>query len=160
MKCVGNGLDRFLARPPAPLAPPPGEEQSIAVEIGRFQIDSLLGEGAMGAVSLGHRADAEFRQQVAIKLVRSGLHSPEAYRRFRRERHVLADLEHPNVARLLDGGTTPDGRPYLVMEHVGGEPIKIAAEISGEPVGQPVEGTTPDSETGRVLFEYADRRGG
>jgi serine/threonine-protein kinase len=74
----------------------------------------------MGTVYLGHRADGEFRQQVAIKLVRSGLHSPEAYRRFRRERQVLADLEHPNVARLLDGGTTPDGRPYLVMEHVAG----------------------------------------
>jgi serine/threonine-protein kinase len=119
---VGDRFERLIGRAAAALVPN-GEEHSTAVEVGRFQIDSVLGEGGMGTVYLGHRADGEFRQQVAIKLVRSGLHSPEAYRRFRRERQVLADLEHPNVARLLDGGTTPDGRPYLVMEHVAGEPI-------------------------------------
>ncbi len=122
---VGDRFERLIGGAAAALVSDGGEEQSPAIEIGRFKIDRVLGEGGMGAVYLGHRADGEFRQQAAIKLVRSGLHSPEAYRRFRRERQVLADLEHPNVARLLDGGTTPDGQPYLVMEYVAGEPIDV-----------------------------------
>jgi serine/threonine-protein kinase len=77
----------------------------------------------MGNVYLAERADAEFRQQVAIKVVRPGMETEEILGRFSRERQILADLEHPNIAKLLDGGTTPDGLPYLVMEYVGGEPI-------------------------------------
>jgi tetratricopeptide (TPR) repeat protein/tRNA A-37 threonylcarbamoyl transferase component Bud32 len=135
---VGNRFERLIGGAAVALAPDAEEKQSTAGEVGRFQIDSVLGEGGMGTVYLGHRADGEFRQQVAIKLVRSGLHSAEAYRRFRRERQVLADLEHPNVARLLDGGTTPDGRPYLVMEHVAGEPIDAFCDRRRLPIADRV----------------------
>src|SRR4029077_16407593 len=69
------------------------------------------------------RADDEFNKQVAIKLVGGAAFSYQVAEMFRRERQVLASLEHPNIARLLDGGTTEDGNPYLVMEYVEGEPV-------------------------------------
>ena len=77
----------------------------------------------MGAVWLATRHDREYQKKVAIKMVKRGMDSQEILRRFRTERQVLAGLEHPNIARLLDGGTTPDGMPYLVMEYVEGTPI-------------------------------------
>ncbi len=77
----------------------------------------------MGVVYLAVRADDEFKKQVAIKVVQSGPHNGDLLRRFRRERQILADLDHPNIARLLDGGTTEQGVPYLVMEYVAGTPI-------------------------------------
>jgi eukaryotic-like serine/threonine-protein kinase len=77
----------------------------------------------MGAVYLAHRADETFEKQVAIKVTRGTLGSPEAVERFKRERQILARLEHPNIARLLDGGTTEDGLPYLVMEYIEGRSI-------------------------------------
>src|SRR3954452_9428777 len=77
----------------------------------------------MGTVYLAERADGQYRQRVAIKLVHPHLLTEEVLRRFRNERQVLAALNHPNIARLLDGGTTPDGHPYLVMEYVEGVPI-------------------------------------
>ena len=77
----------------------------------------------MGAVYLATRADNTFDAQVAIKVIRSGFESVEATRRFHTECQVLANLNHPNIASLLDGGTTADGRPYLVMEHIEGMPI-------------------------------------
>ena len=91
--------------------------------LGPYRVLRTLGEGGMGAVYLAERADGEFRQRVAIKVVKAGLDSPGLRRRFRHERQVLAQLEHPAIARLLDGGTTPDGAPYLVMEYVEGERI-------------------------------------
>ncbi len=90
--------------------------------LGPYRLVKMLGEGGMGAVYLAERDDDEFLQQVAIKVVR-GLLDPERVRQFRAERQILAWLEHPNIARLLDGGTTPEGRPYLVMEQVDGVPI-------------------------------------
>jgi non-specific serine/threonine protein kinase/serine/threonine-protein kinase len=81
----------------------------------------------MGVVYRAERADGEFEQEVAVKLVREGVVGGEAVRRFRRERQILARLEHPNVARLLDGGVTEQG-PYLVMEYVRGEPIDAYCE--------------------------------
>ncbi len=90
--------------------------------LGPYKIVRMLGEGGMGAVYLAERDDDEFLQQVAIKVAR-GLLDPERVRQFRTERQILAWLEHPNIARLLDGGTTADGLPYLVMEHVEGQPI-------------------------------------
>jgi eukaryotic-like serine/threonine-protein kinase len=77
----------------------------------------------MGAVYEAVRADDEFNRRVAVKLLRRGLESDLALRRFRNERQILADLAHPNIAALLDGGTTPDGQPYIVMEYVEGAPI-------------------------------------
>src|SRR5262245_36800185 len=77
----------------------------------------------MGAVYLAERADDAFRKQVAFKLLRPGLTSPELLRRFQQERQILAGLDHPHIARLLDGGTATEGWPYFVMEYVEGQPI-------------------------------------
>jgi tetratricopeptide (TPR) repeat protein len=92
--------------------------------IGPYRIVTSLGEGGMGSVFLGVRDDDEFEQRVAIKLIRGGAAGESIIRRFRQERQILAGLEHPNIARLLDGGTTPDGVPYLVMEYVDGIEIE------------------------------------
>lgn len=91
--------------------------------IGPYRMLHLLGEGGMGTVLLAERADDQFRQQVAIKLVRRGLLSRSVQNRLRIERQILATLDHPNISKLLDGGTTPEGTPYIVMEYVDGLPI-------------------------------------
>ena len=77
----------------------------------------------MGTVYAAVRDDDQFRQQVALKLVKRGMDTQFVLRRFRHERQILASLEHPHIARLLDGGTTPDGLPYFVMEHITGHAI-------------------------------------
>jgi serine/threonine-protein kinase len=91
--------------------------------LGPWRLLRRLGEGGMGEVWLGERADGTYEQRVAVKLVRHGYQAAEMISRFSRERRILARLEHPNIARLLDGGVAPDGRPYLVMEYVDGVPI-------------------------------------
>jgi serine/threonine protein kinase/tetratricopeptide (TPR) repeat protein len=93
--------------------------------IGAYRLVRSLGEGGMGEVFLAERADAQFQQQVAIKLVRRGLLSRQSQQRLRLERQILATLDHPNIARLFDGGATDDGTPYIVMEYIDGEPIDI-----------------------------------
>jgi WD40 repeat protein len=95
--------------------------------IGPYRIVALIGEGGMGAVYLAARDDAEYRGRVAIKVLRAGLATPDAVARFRDERQVLAALAHPGIVRLLDGGHTDDGLPYLVMEHVNGAPLAAHA---------------------------------
>ncbi len=90
---------------------------------GPYRILRRLGEGGMGVVYLAERDDGEYRQQVAVKVVKSGPRSAEFTRRFRRERQVLAELQHPNIARLIDSGTTSTGRLYYVMEYVDGVPV-------------------------------------
>jgi serine/threonine protein kinase/tetratricopeptide (TPR) repeat protein len=92
-------------------------------QIGPYRILQLLGRGGMGTVYLAERADGAFQHKVALKLLRAGLDSPGAEARFRAERQILADLRHPNIARLVDGGAVEDGSPYLVMEYVEGRPI-------------------------------------
>ena len=91
--------------------------------LGKYRLVRVLGRGGMGVVYLAERADEEFEHQVAIKLMPRGLETAETERRFRLERQVLARLEHPHIARLLDGGVTDEGYPFLVMEVVEGEPI-------------------------------------
>lgn len=91
--------------------------------VGPYQMVREIGRGGMGVVYLAFRADKEFLKLVAIKLVRPGPDRREVVRRFRQERQILANLEHPNIAGLLDGGTTEDGWPYVVMEYVVGVPI-------------------------------------
>lgn len=91
--------------------------------IGHYRIVREIGRGGMGAVFLAERSDGEFEQQVAIKILGSAFPSHEAINRFRQERQILARLEHPNIARLLDGGVTDEGLPYLVMEYVDGKPL-------------------------------------
>lgn len=100
------------------------EETSFAGrQIGHYRIVSELGRGGMGAVFLAVRADAEYDKKVAIKVVKRGMDTESIVRRFVMERQILANLEHPNIARFLDGGTTDDGLPYFVMEYVEGVPV-------------------------------------
>ncbi|MFI5181480.1 MAG: tetratricopeptide repeat protein, partial [Thermoanaerobaculia bacterium] len=96
----------------------------VGRRLGAYRLERLLGRGGMGAVYLGRRVDESFDQQVAVKLLRPEIASPELVRRFRTERQALAYLKHPNIARLLDGGTTEDGLPFLVMEYVAGMPLE------------------------------------
>ena len=91
--------------------------------LGPYRVIRELASGGMGTVYLAERDDGEFNQRVAIKIVRGGFASGLLLDRFRAERRILASLEHPNIARLLDGGTTAAGLPYVVMEFVEGEPI-------------------------------------
>ncbi len=88
--------------------------------IGPYRVERLIGAGGMGMVYLARRADEQFDQQVAIKLGKHRLIDPQTEDRLRNERQILADLDHPNIARLFDGGTTDDGVPYLVMEYIDG----------------------------------------
>ena len=97
--------------------------------IGAYDILEEIGRGGMGEVYRAVRADGEFDREVAVKLVRSGFDSQFILERFRHERQILAGLDHPNIARLLDGGTTDDGIPYLVMELVEGTPIDAHCDI-------------------------------
>ncbi len=90
---------------------------------GPYQLVREIGRGGMGEVYLAVRADDAYQKEVAVKVVWSGYQSSEIWRRFVRERQILASLEHPNIARLLDGGTTEDGVPYLVMEYIEGVPV-------------------------------------
>lgn len=101
----------------------------IGRRLGPYQLIRQIGVGGMGEVYRAFRADDQYRKEVAIKLVRAGQGSGFILDRFKNERQILASLEHPNVCRLLDGGTTPEGLPYFVMELIEGEPIdKYCAE--------------------------------
>lgn len=104
------------------------EKNFIGKNFGVYKILEKLGEGGMGAVFLAERDDGEFRQTVAVKLIRSDVGSDAVLRRFLNERQILAELEHPNIARLIDGGTTGENVPYLVMEYVEGLPIDDYAD--------------------------------
>jgi serine/threonine-protein kinase len=95
--------------------------------IGSYDIVRLIGYGGMGAVYEGVRADLQYHKRVAIKLLRRGIEGDLAIRRFRYERQILATLNHRNISALLDGGVTPDGQPYIVMEYVEGQPISVFA---------------------------------
>ena len=102
--------------------------------LGAYRVERVIGEGGMGTVYLATRADDAFDKQVAIKLVRAGLAGPGLVERLREERRVLASLDHPNIARLLDGGATDDGVPYVVMEYVDGLPLDAYCESRGTTV--------------------------
>lgn len=108
---------------PLDAVPAPDEQIWVGRRIGAFEIERLIAEGGMGAVFLAKRADEEFEQQVAIKLVKPGFDRGGLLARFLQERQTLAALDHPNIAKLLDGGTTADGRPYLVLEYIEGAPL-------------------------------------
>jgi eukaryotic-like serine/threonine-protein kinase len=95
----------------------------IGQQIGNYRIAGELGQGGMGAVYLATRADGKFEQKVALKLLKREMNTAALRRRFQQEREILATLEHPNIARLLDAGTTDDQIPFLAMEYVEGLPI-------------------------------------
>jgi serine/threonine protein kinase len=97
-------------------------------QFGHYKILREIGRGGMGAVFLAERTDGEFQQQVALKIVRQTIADSELERRVRRERQILASLNHPNIASLHDGGVSENGEPYLVMEYVEGEPLLTFSE--------------------------------
>src|SRR5688572_6960157 len=99
------------------------EHDETGLRAGAYELTREIGRGGMGAVYLGVRTGDQFRQQAAVKLVRRGMNSQFILSRFRHERRILAALNHPHIARLLDGGSTADGRPYFVMEYVDGRPL-------------------------------------
>ena len=104
------------------------EDPWLGRMIGAYQLLACIGRGGMGAVYRARRADAHYDKEVAIKLVRTGFGSDLVLQRFRVERQILANLGHPNIARLLDGGATASGEPFLVLELVDGDPIDVYCE--------------------------------
>lgn len=108
-------LEKVMARAVEP-------EQRVGDELGPWRLTERLASGGMGTVFLAQRADDLYQQQVAVKLL-PGLPDPRTAERLAAERRILAGLQHPNVARLYDGGTTSSGQPYLVMEYVDGQPL-------------------------------------
>jgi len=113
-----------------------GRSDQPPQRLGSYRLLRELGRGGMGTVYLAERDDDQYKSQVAIKLVRPGMDTDFILHRFRQERQILAQLEHPHIARLLDGGTTEDGRPYIVMEYVPGLPITEYANDRGLDVNE------------------------
>jgi serine/threonine-protein kinase len=103
----------------------------VGARVGPYRIVRELGHGGMGAVYLADRVDGQFDQQVALKLVKHGMDTEQFLQRFRAERQILARLQHPNIARLLDGGIDANGRPYFALEYVVGEPIDRYCDARG-----------------------------
>ncbi|HEX3275642.1 MAG TPA: serine/threonine-protein kinase [Gemmatimonadales bacterium] len=112
-------------------------EPPVPERVGPWRIERLLGRGGMGAVYLGRRADGQFDQRAAVKLIQR--HAPGVLRRFLEERRILALLEHPGIARLLEGGVTPDGMPYFAMELVDGVPLTRYCDEHDLPVPRRLE---------------------
>ena len=98
-------------------------ESLIGRRFGAFQLTRLIGKGGQGMVYLADRVDSDFVQIAAVKLLRRGIHERDEHRRFRREREILARFEHVGVARLIDGGVSAEGVPYLIMEYVQGQAL-------------------------------------
>lgn len=106
----------------------------VGRRIGPYKIIREIGHGGMGAVYLAVRVDDQFEKRAAIKLVKRGMDTDDILRRFRNERQILANFDHPNISRLLDGGTTDDGLPYFVMDYVEGVPINIYCDQRRLPI--------------------------
>jgi serine/threonine-protein kinase len=122
--------------------------------VGPYRVVRPLGRGGMGAVFLATRADGQFDQQVALKLIRGGAASTQIVRRFRSERQILARLNHPHVARLYDGGLTDDGQPYFAMEYVDGAPLGRYCDAHGASVDERIRLL----RTVCTAVQYAHRR--
>lgn len=125
IKTIARSADEESTADAADESPEPEWQPSILIgsRVGAYELTRLIGHGGMGAVFLAQRMDAEFQQKVAVKLVRNTLLSANISARLRAERQILASLQHPNIAMLHDGGTAPDGTPFLVMEYVDGMTI-------------------------------------
>ncbi len=107
---------------------PRDDISEIGRRVGAYVLVREIGQGGMGTVYLAARADGYFEKQVAIKVLRGGLNNEELMQRFRSEREVLARLDHPNIARLIDAGSREDGSPYFVMDYVEGVPVTLFVE--------------------------------
>ena len=122
---LDDELGDFIENPALSLSPRrTGRDPMAGHRIGPYKLDRLLGRGGMGSVYLAVRED-DYEKRVAVKLIHRAMSTAEMVERFRKERQILAHLEHPNIARLLDGGTTDEDLPYFVMEYVEGEPIDL-----------------------------------
>ena len=145
---------------PATVEPPVGSR------VGAFQVVRILGRGGMATVYLAERADGEFEQKVALKVLRRTHRFDINRSRFEQERQILADLNHPNLARLIDGGTTGDGLPYVAMELVDGDRIDHYCETRGMGLAAPAtldgphpmtpEFASPEQLRGEVVTAAAD----
>ncbi len=115
----------FLCQPAAPLPVvlPERATGEVNEQIGPYRLLRQLGGGGMGVVWLAERADGQFKQQVALKLIQAGRANEAIQQRFLHERQILAGLQHPHIARLTDGGVAADGRPFFVMEYIAGAPL-------------------------------------
>lgn len=131
----------------------PERESMRGQMVGPYRVLEELGRGGMGVVYLAERADGAFEHRVAVKLLPVGLPGPPGHQRFLVERQILARLQHPSIARLLDGGLTGDGRPYIVMEYVDGLPIDLWCDAAGMGVDNRIKLFLEVCET----IEYAHR---
>jgi non-specific serine/threonine protein kinase/serine/threonine-protein kinase len=113
-----GAIERFEAALDEPASP-----GLAGLRLGPYRVSQEIGRGGMSAVWLADRADGQFEQHVAIKVIKRGMDTAQVLERFRAERQILASLDHPNIAHLIDGGTTDDGLPYVVMEHIQGQSI-------------------------------------
>lgn len=121
------GMDGWLDVP----TPEPGSGSQRALDaerIGPYRLLKVLGRGGMGVVYLADRRDQQFERQVAVKIIGAGQETPIVHQRFLSERQILARFDHPNIARLFEGGTTVDGRPFFVLEYVDGLPLDVHCE--------------------------------
>ena len=120
---AGNFLNTPASEIAAPLLVDLAASPAFQERVGPYRVVREIGRGGMGAVYLAERDDGQFRQRAALKLARGGIGTDYLLQRFREERQIVASLEHPNVARLLDGGVTEQGVPWFAMEYVEGQPI-------------------------------------
>jgi non-specific serine/threonine protein kinase/serine/threonine-protein kinase len=138
---VGDYLSAPAAAPPSLPAPVVELEPASLVDrrVGPYRLVGEIGHGGMGAVYVGVRDDDQYHKRVAIKVARGGMSSELLVQRFKAERQILADLEHPNIARFIDGGASEEGWPYFSMEYVEGQPIDRYCERRGLSTRERVE---------------------
>jgi tetratricopeptide (TPR) repeat protein/predicted Ser/Thr protein kinase len=138
MLAADQSANTFLERDPLPEFSAVMFRPETGAVVGSYRLVRELGSGGMGAVWLAERADGSFAQQVAIKFSRTGLVTAAAEQRLRSERRILAQLQHPHIARLLDGGSVGPGVPYFVMEYVDGQPLMMYARQNQLPLPERV----------------------
>jgi non-specific serine/threonine protein kinase/serine/threonine-protein kinase len=131
---IGTSVFEHTSGRPAGL----DEPSAVGRQLGPYKIVREIGRGGMGTVYLAERADHQYAKRVAIKLIKRGMDTDAVVRQFRQERQILANLEHPNIGGLLDGGTTDDHLPYFVMEYVEGMPISEYCETQRLPINDRV----------------------
>lgn len=135
------GPDESPTSPQATPSTPPRRDRDrspLPEHLGPYRLREKIGQGGMGTVFAAERDDDAFRRKVAIKIISSGLENEDIVRRMHTERRILALLEHPNIARIYDAGTTEEGHPYFVMEHVEGVPIDVYCQRQGATIDERV----------------------
>ena len=131
---AGSFMAGSLFDAATPLAAEDRDASLDGQRLGAYRIVRELGYGGMGTVYLAARDDEAYRKDVAVKLIKRGMDTEAIVRAFRTERQILATLDHPNIARLLDGGTTDDGRPYFVMDYIEGLPFDVYCDVHTVPI--------------------------